>query len=67
VQQGLRNAARTQALARKWAEAAQHMDSLTAGATGGMGAWDRLGGIFEGRWRARWPAWACRRRLKSPT
>jgi hypothetical protein len=48
VQQGL-ECRRTQALARKWAEAAQHMDSLTAGATGGMGAWDRLGGIFEGR------------------
>jgi len=50
VQQGLEMKARTQALAKEqWAEAAQHMDSLTAGATGGMGAWDRLGGIFEGR------------------
>ena len=50
VKQGLEMQARTQALAKEqWAGAAERMDSLTAGASGAAGSWDRLGGIFEGR------------------
>ncbi|HNR84907.1 phasin family protein, partial [Ottowia sp.] len=50
VKQGLEWQARTQALAKeKWAEAAERMGAMTAQATGGVGSWDRLGGIFEER------------------
>ncbi|TXH32134.1 MAG: poly(hydroxyalkanoate) granule-associated protein [Burkholderiaceae bacterium] len=50
VQQGLDWQARTQALAKeKWAEAAERMGAMTAQATGGVGSWDKLGGIFEDR------------------
>ena len=50
VKQGLEWQARTQALAKeKWAEAAERMGAMTAQATGGVGSWDRLGGIFEDR------------------
>ncbi len=50
VQQGLDWQARTQALAKeKWAEAAERMGAMTAQAAGGVGSWDKLGGIFEDR------------------
>lgn len=50
VKQGLEMQARTQALAKaQWAGAAERMGSLTADASGAVGSWDRLGGIFEGR------------------
>ena len=33
----------------KWAEAAERMGAMTAQAAGGVGSWDKLGGIFEDR------------------
>lgn len=50
VKQGLDMQARAQAAAKEqWAEAAQRMGVMSVEASGAVGSWDRLGGIFEGR------------------